>query len=151
MRHELRLATASDLPAIAALIEAAYRPWVALIGQEPAPLSQDHSAMVARGQVTLALNGATAEGLLILIDQGDVLLIENVAVAPGAQGSGLGRRLMQEAETRAGGLRALQLYTHQKMAANLRFYQRLGFVETHRITEHGLPRVYLEKPLHPIR
>lgn len=74
---------------------------------------------------------------------------ENVAVDPGRQGEGIGRRLLDRAERRAreAGLDALTLYTHEKMSENLALYALLGYEETGRRRERGFSRVYLRKSL----
>jgi ribosomal protein S18 acetylase RimI-like enzyme len=80
---------------------------------------------------------------------GDHLLVENVAVEPGAQRTGLGRRLMARAEDEASalGLFELRLYTNEKMAENVAWYPRLGYRETERRTESGFARVFFAKRL----
>jgi GNAT superfamily N-acetyltransferase len=77
------------------------------------------------------------------------MLLDNVAVERAAQGRGHGRRLMAWAEDRAReqGLPKMRLYTHEKMASNIARYTRAGYRETERVTERGLNRVYMEKPL----
>ncbi|MEQ9160672.1 MAG: hypothetical protein RLO10_10775 [Roseovarius indicus] len=39
----------------------------------------------------------------------------------------------------------MQLYTNEKMVANLSIYPHLGYAETDRRTEDGFNRVYFEK------
>ena len=77
------------------------------------------------------------------------MLLDNVAVAPEAQGSGLGRTMLQFAEhsARMAGYRHIKLYTNEAMTENVALYSRLGYVETHRVEEKGLKRVYVLKPL----
>jgi ribosomal protein S18 acetylase RimI-like enzyme len=79
--------------------------------------------------------------------EGGALLLDNVAVAPAAQGQGYGRALVgfAEAEARRRGHAQLRLYTHVLMTENLALYRRLGFEETGRITEKGYERVYMAK------
>lgn len=59
----------------------------------------------------------------------DHFWIENVAVAPEAQGRGLGRQLMALAEARAreAGRKELRLLTNGLMEANVRLYRELGY------------------------
>ena len=52
-----------------------------------------------------------------------------------------------EAEARRHGWREIRLYTHVLMTENQALYCRLGYAETHRVTEHGFERVYMSKPL----
>ena len=145
----LRPARPADAPAVTALVRAAYARWVPRLGREPAPMTEDDAALIAAGAVTLLEDAGRLSGVLVLVPGPDALLIENVAIAPAAQGRGLGGLLLAEAErvARALGHRRLWLYTNAAMTENIGFYARRGFVETRRATEHGLHRVYMEKPL----
>ena len=77
------------------------------------------------------------------------MLLDNVAVHPDMQGRGYGRALIAFAERVSieRGFTAIRLYTNEVMVENVRFYERLGFVETHRAEEKGFRRVYMTKPL----
>jgi ribosomal protein S18 acetylase RimI-like enzyme len=145
----LRAARAEDREAIERLVEAAYGGYVEVIGRRPAPMDADYAALIDDGHVTVAERNGAVAGVLVLQPMADHVLVENVAVDPSAQGTGLGRRLMAHAEdeARALGLPELRLYTHQRMVANVAWYPRLGFRETERRTEHGFPRVFFEKRL----
>lgn len=147
MTIALRSAVIVDHAAICDLIEAAYRPWVARLGQEPGPLLDDYRARITAGQVTLAHLDGRLAALIVLEPAGDDLMLDNVAVAPWAQGKGLGGHLMRWAETQAGACTAIQLYTHRDMTENQSLYRRLGYSETHRATLNGRPRVYMRKAL----
>lgn len=148
---ELRRATPDDVPAVAALVHAAYAHYVPRIGREPGPMTMDYAQVVATRQVWLATAGGTAVGLLVLDPAPDHLLLENIAVAPQAQRAGLGDRLMRFAEEQARvvGVSEIRLYTNAAMVENLAYYDRRGFRETHRAWEHGLHRVWLTKSLEP--
>lgn len=153
-RHHLhgppRLAWPEEAAALAALVEAAYLPWVAIIGCRPGPMADDYAGRIAAGQAWVV--GADAPvAMLVLEDEGDSLLLDNVAVAPSAQGVGLGRYLVgfAEAEARRRGKRQVRLYTHALMAANIALYERLGFVETERRSDKGFDRVFMAKSLPP--
>jgi N-acetylglutamate synthase-like GNAT family acetyltransferase len=145
----LRPATAGDRAAIERLVEAAYGMYVERIGRRPAPMDADYAALIAAGQVTVAERDGAVAGVLVLVPMGDHLLVENVAVEPGAQRTGLGRRLMARAEDEASalGLFELRLYTNEKMAENVAWYPRLGYRETERRTESGFARVFFAKRL----
>lgn len=147
----LRPADAGDVPAIAALVADAYGHYVARIGSKPGPMLDDYVTRVAAGQVSVAVDPAgRIVGLLVLeMREGAAPLLDNVAVAPHAQGQGVGRALIlhAESEARARGAASLRLYTHEKMAENIALYRRLGFAETSRVEEKGFRRVYMEKPL----
>jgi len=94
-------------------------------------------------------NAGSVQGFIILLDDGDALLLDNLAVAPDAQGLGYGRMLMDFAERQAldAGFAAIRLYTNEAMTENITLYTRRDYVETHRAEEHGLRRVYMTKQL----
>jgi GNAT superfamily N-acetyltransferase len=146
---DLRLATGDDLPVVGHIVRAAYTHYIARIGRAPGPMLDDYAALIAEGRVHLGERDGTALGLLVLIPQHDAMLLDNIAVLPRAQGTGLGRRLMAFAEqaARAAGYDAVRLYTHEMMVENIALYTRVGYVETHRIEEKGLRRVYMRKLL----
>ena len=146
---EPRSATARDVPAIEALVTAAFARYLPRMDRKPAPMLEDHAALVAAGLVRVIGRGEAVEGAMVLCDRHDHLLIDMVAVAPAAQGAGLGRRLIAaaEQEARHRGRPLLRLCTNVAMVENLALYRHLGFVETHRGLENGYHRVYLEKRL----
>jgi len=125
----------------------AYAMYVPRIGREPAPVTVDHAGLVAAGRTSVVEADGEIAGVIVLIPGGDHLLVENVAVAPNAQGRGLGRELMAFAERRAAelGMAELRLYTNQLMTENLALYPALGYTETGRRVEDGFARVYFSK------
>ena len=139
-----RLATADDLPAIQAIVEAAYSPWVDVIGQKPGPMLDDYPGAVARGQIHIL-----GDAIVVLIDQDDHLLLDNVAVHPKAQGQGLGSTLIRfaEAQAKERGHDLIRLYSHARMTSNLDLYSRCGYRQFDRRSERGLDRIYMEKRL----
>jgi N-acetylglutamate synthase-like GNAT family acetyltransferase len=143
----IRSAQAADVPAIRRLVRAAYALYVPRLGREPAPVGADYEALVADGAVTVAVDGGVIVGVLVLRPQPTSLLLENVAVAPAAQGRGIGRSLIAFAEQRSRelGLATVSLYTNARMTENLSFYPGLGYVEVDRRREHGFDRVFFEK------
>jgi N-acetylglutamate synthase-like GNAT family acetyltransferase len=145
----LREAKAGDREAVERLVEAAYGMYVERIGRRPAPMDADYAALIDAGRVTVAERDGRITGILVLVPEEDHLLVENVAVDPAAQGSGLGRRLMAHAEERARilGLTELRLYTNEKMVENLAWYPRLGYTETERRVDSGFARVFFVKTL----
>lgn len=149
MSQTLSPALPADAPAVAALVEAAYAPYIARIGTEPGPMLDDYEAVIARHTVRVARAGGVIVGLVVLIEADGGILLDNIAVAPEAQGQGIGRRLMEFAETEAArrGYARLDLYTHEMMTENIGIYRRRGYVETDRRTERGFARVYMAKDL----
>lgn len=145
----LRIANPADLEAVEALVHAAYSPWVEVIGATPKPMLDDYASAIAQGRVSVQDGPQGIAAILMLVPQPDAMLLENIAVAPWAQGQGIARQLIQLAEdrARAAGLPRMRLYTHAKMASNIALYQRAGYTIMREGTEHGLTRVYMEKLL----
>jgi GNAT superfamily N-acetyltransferase len=146
-----RLARPDEATALRDLVRASYAPWVPLIGREPGPMADDFAARIAAGQAWVVEQDGTLLGALVIEDTPTGLMVDNVAVAPAAQGSGLGRALMAFAQAEAARRRhpRLWLYTHEKMVRNIALYARLGFVETHRAEQAGFARVFMAKPVPP--
>ncbi len=146
---DVRAAAPADLPAVAAIVEAAYSHYIARIGRKPGPMLDDHGARIAAGQIFVLDADGAVRGLVVLVEQPGILLLDNLAVAPDAQGQGIGRRLLAfaEARARARGFGAIRLYTHERMTENIALYARAGYAETHRATEGGYPRVHMRKDL----
>lgn len=88
-------------------------------------------------------------GGLVLIPAGDHVLLDNIAVHPDYQGQGIGRALLDlaDTETRQLGLDELRLYTHIKMYENLELHSRLGWEETHCGEQDGYERVFFRRRL----
>lgn len=146
---ELRPAETADADAIRRLVRDAYALYVPRIGREPAPVTADYDALVRDGAVTLALENDEIVGVLVLRPQTDSVLVENVAVAPAAQGRGIGRALLAYAEKRTLelGREKVALYTNARMTENLAFYPALGYREVGRRRESGFDRVFFEKTI----
>lgn len=149
MIANLRSATRDDLVAIQEIVRAAYSHYVARIGREPGPMLDDYGVLIDAGRVHIAERDDVAQGILVLIPEDDAMLLDNIAVAPEAQGTGLGRMMLKYAEHAAiqAGFRSIKLYTNEAMTENIALYTRIGYVETHRAEEKGLQRVYMRKRL----
>ncbi len=145
----IRAATPADVPAIGEIVERAYRHYIPRIGKPPGPMVDDYAARVAEGVVWVIEEGSGIAGILVLLPRPDYLLLDNIAVDPARQGSGLGRRLLAfaEAEAMRCRYREIRLYTHQTMTENQRLYAAIGYEETGRGTEAGYERVFMRKPL----
>ena len=148
-RMILRKATAPDADAIRRIVTAAYGPLADRMDKPPMPMLDDYPARVAEGVVDVLVDGEIVLGMIILVDQPDALMLENVAVAPEAQGRGVGRRLIDhaEAEAQRRGGSLIRLYTHATMVENQRMYAHLGYTETERGEDEGYDRVQFEKRL----
>ena len=147
--EEIRLAGNADLEAVRALVHDAYVHYVPRIGLQPGPMRDDYERRIAAAQVWLLKRDQRLLGLVVLEDHDGFLLLDNVAVAPAAQGQGLGRRLIAFAEAEASrrDYDEVRLYTHVLMVENIAIYQRLGFGEIARVHEKGFDRVYMAKHL----
>jgi ribosomal protein S18 acetylase RimI-like enzyme len=143
----LRGATAADLPAIKAIIDAAYARYLTQMDKPPAPMLRDYGPSIEDG--TTWVTGSPVSAVLTLYPRDGHLLVENIAVHPGAQGRGLGRALMSFAEQEAArrGFSRMALVTHEVMTENQALYARLGYTEVERRAEDGYRRIYMEKPL----
>jgi ribosomal protein S18 acetylase RimI-like enzyme len=144
----IRRARPDDLAAVEAVVVAAYGTYIGRIGKPPGPMQDDYRALIAAGAVSVIEEPKGAiGGLIVLLPKPDHLLLDNVAICPERQGQGLGRRLIDfaESEARRLGYTDLRLYTHEKMTENIRLYKRLGFAETGRGHEAGYDRVFMRK------
>jgi N-acetylglutamate synthase-like GNAT family acetyltransferase len=144
----LRRATTADLATILRLITDAYTKYIERIGRPPAPVTADYAASLRHSRVWVLERGEMV-GALVTEHRANHLLLETVAVAPSAQGSGYGRLLLERAERDAAelGLTEIRLYTNEAMTENLSFYPRLGYAETGRAVEDGFRRVSFSKTL----
>jgi len=147
----IRPARPDDLASVEAIVQAAYAPYIPLIGQRPGPMLDDYAALIAKGCVHVLVEGSAVAGLLVLLPDNGAMLLDNVAVRPDRHGRGYGRALIAFAEktARERGFKAIRLYTNEAMTGNIALYERLGFVETHRGDEKGFRRVYMTKLLAP--
>lgn len=137
-----------EIGVVREIVDQAYSPWIERIGMRPGPMDDDYAAQVRDGLVEVVEDNGEVLGLIVLVDEGDVLLVENVAVRPTAQGRGVGRALLDHADRTAAllGVGELRLYTHSGMLENIELYSRLGWRETERRSEHGFERVFFSKP-----
>ena len=95
----------------------------------------------------VALVGSRMVGAVRAQRDGDLLLIGRLAIAPDVQGRGIGSGLLRAVEERTDTAEA-ELFTGSLSEANLRLYQREGYVETERVTEdEGIEQVFLRKRL----
>ena len=79
--------------------------------------------------------------------EGRMLLIGRIAIAPDQQGSGIGRALLEAAES-ASQAEEAELFTGSLSEANIRLYERCGYVESERVDKGGgIQEVYFRKQL----
>lgn len=130
----MRRAEASDAPLAASIAEAAYAEYLAVLDRPPVPVTDDHAARIAAGEMWIALCGADPAGMLVLETEADHLAIFSIAILPAHQRKGLGQFMLHFAEqqARAAGLGVMRLYTNAKMVRNIAVYTRAGYAETGR-------------------
>lgn len=145
----LRRATAADVARLTELVRRAYGHYVERLGGPPRPLTDDYAEHVRAQRVTVAERGGEIAGLLVLGRDDEGFFVDNVAVDPAQQGTGVGKALLQHAETAArdAGFDSIYLYTHERMVENLALYSRIGYVEYDRRPHGAAGIVYLRKTL----
>lgn len=143
----IRPARPGEAPRLAAIVEAAYGPWVPIVGRRPFPMQDDYAARIAAGQAWVLEDGGTVVGLVVIEREPDHLMLDNIAIDPARQGRGDGRVLLDfvEAEARRLGLAEVRLYTNVLMARNIALYAKRGYAETARRQEQGFARVFMAK------
>lgn len=140
----IRRAVAGDAQALAACIDAAYAVYAARIADLPA-VSDGIAEDIRDNIVWVSIRDDRIVGGLVLIARPDHIVLANVAVDPAAAGEGIGRALIElaETETRRLDLDTLRLSTHVDMPENVRLYEHLGWRETGRSAN----KVTMEKRL----
>ena len=132
----------------------AFSPQVRAYGRELGP--DAHAwipAAIAAGRIYVARDDAAVAGVVVTTRRESELVIDQLAVDPGRQRTGVGSWLLVRIEetARRAGVTALSLYTGEMFPHLVRFYERHGF----RIVRRGPPphgkdahtRVFMEKRL----
>lgn len=147
MEPVIRQAEPGDRTVIERIVRDAYLRYIPRIGRPPAPVNDDYQARISEGVVSVLTIQDEVAGLVVLLPKTDYLLLDNVAVTPERQGSGLGRRLVAfaEAEALRLGYAEIRLYTNIAMHENLAIYTKLGYQEFGRAQEDGFNRVFMRK------
>ena len=145
----LRPATAADVPSLTELVRAAYAHYVLRLGGLPRPMTDDYAEVVRTHRVIVAERGGKILGLVVLGVSDDGFFLDNFAVDPSHQGIGVGKALLEHAESAArnAGFDSIYLYTHERMVENLALYSRIGYVEYDRRLLGEARLVYLRKSL----
>ncbi|XSS44520.1 GNAT family N-acetyltransferase [Propionibacteriaceae bacterium Y1685] len=82
-----------------------------------------------------------------LLRVGSAVELGRLTVVPYRQGMGVGSFLLREAETVFPEIREMQIFTGEHSTANLRLYERSGYVETGRTPVGDYSIVHLTKAL----
>jgi ribosomal protein S18 acetylase RimI-like enzyme len=146
---KLRPATDRDAEAVAQLVDAAYEHYIERIGRKPMPMTLDYGEEIRQKQVTVAEDGGELAGMLVLDTTDEGFVVFNVAVLPTRQGRGVGRALLDfaESEARRAGFDSIYLFTHEKMTENRELYARIGYLEYDRRPVEDFHVVFMRKHL----
>ena len=80
-------------------------------------------------------------------EEDGLLLIGRIAIAPDQQGSGIGQALLEAAESHSRAEEA-ELFTGSLSEANIRLYERCGYIETERVDQDdGIQEIFFRKKL----
>ncbi|PSJ57967.1 GNAT family N-acetyltransferase [Mesorhizobium soli] len=92
--------------------------------------------------VFLATVGKALVGCVFVAESHDHFYVGKLAVAPTAQGAGVGKRLLGAVEqfARESGKPILELQTRIELIDNQKAFGRMGFVETARTVHEGFDR-----------
>ena len=145
--ERIRAATAADVPAVRAVTDAAFHPYIERIGLVPQPMEADHAANVAAGKVFVT--GEPVVGLVVVEAFADHLFLDSIAVHPDAHGRGVGRRLLEfvAGHARALGLAEVRLYTNAMMWENQEIYPKYGYELVERRVTGPYDRLHYRKRL----
>ena len=131
----MRKATIEDAAGLGECMASAYSAYQERMGGlRLPPQDADYASEISNYPCWVVESDGRVLGGLIMVFESGKASIANIAVAPSAQGQGIGGKLMQFAETEASarGFSALHLTTHTLLAENLALYRHLGWQETGR-------------------
>jgi len=146
----IRTATADDLPRIVALLNAAFAMERDFIDKDRTSIPEIERYMTTGTFYVVDGEAGGLASCMYLEQRRDRMYLGMLAVAPGQQGSGLGRRMMDEADRQATahGCHALDIRIVDRRTELPPFYRKLGFVDN---GTEPLVEPKLTKPAHFIR
>ncbi len=151
----IRNARLEDAASITECACASFEHYSARLGKKPGPMLDDYTRFIAEDQVHVAVDdGGAIVGILVLqVTEEEGFYLTCVAVRPSSQGRGVGRKLLELAESEAlsQGFCAISLYTNEAMVENHTFYLAFGYKESDRRVEQGYARVFYRKELAPVQ
>jgi ribosomal protein S18 acetylase RimI-like enzyme len=129
---KIRWAEACDVLAIVRVINAAFRAAESFFIERDRISDETLQPMLEKGNFLLAEDAGGLAGCVLVQLRGERAYFGLLAVDPGRQHRGLGRRLIDEAEhyARAARCRAMDIRIVNLRAELPPFYRRLGYVET---------------------
>jgi len=124
----IREAIPADAQSMADCINSAYSVFKSKIPDLP-DVSDGLLTAIEEKSVWIVEKAGAVAGVIVLNPIDNYLILENVAVHRTASGSGIGRALIQKAESECQrlGLREIRLSTHKEMPENISLYEYLGW------------------------
>ena len=146
----IRTGGAADVAAIVALLNAAFAMERDFIDKDRTSTAEIERYMATGAFYVVDGEAGGLASCVYLEQRGDRMYLGMLAVAPGQQGRGLGRRMMDEADRQAmaHGCRALDIRIVDRRTELPPFYRKLGFVDN---GTEPLVEPKLTKPAHFIR
>jgi ribosomal protein S18 acetylase RimI-like enzyme len=125
----------------------AYNHYILRTKLPPMPMLYDYNLIIKDHQAFVIKQNEIIIGILVLMHFEKGMLLDNVAILPEYQGKGLGKKLIEFAESEAAqqGYSEIYLYTNERMTENINIYSHLGFIETERRLINDRPAVYMRK------
>jgi len=147
----IRAARQEDAAGVAACVCEAYVHYIERIGRQPGPMLENYADVIKQSQVHVALAHERIVGAIVLQITEERFYVDNVSVRPSVKGQGVGRLLLELAESEAHrqGYASVYLATHELMTENRALYSRAGYVEYDSRVVSGYPRVFFRKALIP--
>jgi predicted N-acetyltransferase YhbS len=146
----IRIAEAADIVRIVALLNAAFAMERDFIAKDRTSAPEIDRYMTTGTFLVVDGEAGRLAACVYLEQRGDRLYLGMLAVDPSRQGSGLGRRMMNAAETHAAarGCKAIDIRIVDRRTELPPFYTALGFVDN---GTEPLNEPLLTKPAHFIR
>lgn len=129
----IRRAAPQDAVPLSTCIDAAYAAYSGRINNLP-PVSEGIAADIEANLVWIVELDLSIVGGLVLVLKDTYAMLANIAVHPDCSGLGIGRGLIEHAESQCRKLKKgeLRLSTHVAMPENVGLYAHLGWQETGR-------------------
>ncbi len=96
-----REAQCADAQGATACVGAAYKHYIARNGKVPAPMLDDYAELIPAHDVTVVERDGEVVAVLLVREGPEGFLLDNIAVLPACQGTGVGRYLLHLAEEKA--------------------------------------------------
>ena len=150
MPYMIREAGLADADKISGCMRESFKKYIPLIQQEPEPMVLDYADVIREKSVFVLEENSEFIGALVLADGDETYMwLDIVGLYSQYQNKGYGKKLIEFGECimLKRGAKESRVYTNIKFEANIKLYEKMGYVEYDRKTEHGYDRVYLKKTL----